>query len=220
MIEYLTNVSLFSKLNQDQLAALAAICHKRTFKASTVLFSEKELGATFYIVFSGSVKIYTTSSSGEEKILSLFKAGESFGELSLLDGKPRSASAKTLEDSVLIVLSADNFMELLKNHFDISLCIMQELCQRLRDTNQQVHDLTFLDARTRVIKNLIKLANKSGTRQGNVIIIRMALNYDEFSQLAGVQKTILMQVMRDLNEKQILTFAGQEMRLDLAKLKG
>ncbi|WP_248927428.1 Crp/Fnr family transcriptional regulator [Paenibacillus hamazuiensis] len=220
MIEYLTKVSLFSKLNEAQLTAIADICTKKSFKAGTVLFNEKEPGNTFYVVFSGSVKIYTRSNSGEEKILSLFKSGDSFGELSLIDGKPRSASAQTLEDSVLIALTAPNFLELCKDHFDISLCIMQELCQRLRDTNQHVYDLTFLDARTRVIKNLIKLANKNGIRQGNLILIRMMLNYDELSQMAGVQKPILMQVMRDLNEKQILTFQGQEMRLDLTMLRG
>ncbi|TBL81647.1 Crp/Fnr family transcriptional regulator [Paenibacillus thalictri] len=220
MIEYLSKVQLFSQLNEHQLNAIASICMKRTFKVGTVLFHEKELGDAFYIVFTGSVKIYTSSSAGEEKILTLAKAGDSFGELSLIDGKPRSASAQTLEDSTLLTLTAKNFLDLLKNHFDISLCIMQELCQRLRDTNQHVYDLTFLDARTRVIKNLIKLANKNGTRQGNVISIRMTLNYDELSQMAGVQKPILMQVMRDLNEKQILAFVGQEMRLDLAKLRG
>lgn len=83
-----------------------------------------------------------------------------------------------------------------------------------------MHDLTFLDARTRVIKSLIKLANKNGKRQGNVITIRMMLNYDELSQMAGVQKPVLMQVIRDFQERQILTFTGVDMKLDLARLRG
>lgn len=220
MIDFLTKVSLFANLNMDQLNAIANICSKKSFKAGTILFQEKEPGSVFYIVFSGSVKIYTRANSGEEKLLSLFKAGDSFGELALIDGKPRSASAQTLEDSVVIALTANNFLDLLRNNFDICLIIMRELCDRLRDTNQHVFDLTFVDARTRVIKALIKLANKNGTRQGTVISIRMTLNYDELSQMAGVQKPVLMQVIRDLQEKQILMFQGQDMRLDLAKLRG
>ncbi|MDF2963724.1 MAG: Crp/Fnr family transcriptional regulator [Paenibacillus sp.] len=220
MIDFLSKVPLFSNLNRDQLTSISNICTKKSFRAGTVLFHEKELGSVFYIVFNGSVKIYNTAASGEEKILSLFKSGDSFGELSLIDGKPRSASAQTLEDSVLIALDARHFLELLKANFDISLCIMQELCNRLRDTNQHVYDLTFLDARTRVIKSLIKLANKNGKRDGNVITIKMTLNYDEVSQMAGVQKPILMQVIRDFQEKEILTFQGPEMRLDLSKLRG
>jgi CRP/FNR family cyclic AMP-dependent transcriptional regulator len=220
MIDFLSKVPLFSNLNEQQLTSISNICTRKTFKAGTVLFNEKELGTVFYIVFKGSVKIYTTANTGEEKILSLFKSGDSFGELSLIDGKPRSASAQTLEDSVLIALDARNFLDLLKTNFDISLCIMRELCNRLRDTNQHVYDLTFLDARTRVIKSLITLANKNGSRQGNVITIKMMLNYDEVSQMAGVQKPILMQVIRDFQEREILKFNGPEMKLDLAKLRG
>ncbi|NOU96009.1 cyclic nucleotide-binding domain-containing protein [Paenibacillus sp. LMG 31456] len=220
MIDFLSKVPLFSNLNNDQLTSISNICSKKSFRSGTILFHEKELGSVFYIVFNGSVKIYTKATTGEEKILSLFKSGDSFGELSLIDGKPRSASAQTLEDSVLIALDAKHFLELLKNNFDISLCIMRELCNRLRDTNQHVYDLTFLDARTRVIKSLIKLANKNGIRNGTIITIKMMLNYDEVSQMAGVQKPILMQVIRDFQEKEILMFDGPAMKLDLAKLRG
>ncbi|MCZ8513333.1 Crp/Fnr family transcriptional regulator [Paenibacillus filicis] len=220
MIDFLNKVSLFANLNEQQLNAIAGLCYKKSFKAGTVLFQEKDPGSVFYIVFSGSVKIYTASGGGEEKILSLIRSGDSFGELSLIDGKPRSASAQTLEDSVLIALNAGSFLELLRSNFDICLIIMRELCDRLRDTNQQVFELTFLDARTRVIKSLIKLANKNGIRQGSAIHIRMKLNYDEISQMAGVQKPDLMRVIRDFQDRQILTFQDQDMKLDLAKLRG
>jgi CRP/FNR family transcriptional regulator/CRP/FNR family cyclic AMP-dependent transcriptional regulator len=96
---------------------------------------------------------------------------------------------------------------------------MRELCQRLRDSNQHVNDLTFLDARTRILKNLIMLANRHGVREGNLIKIRVALNYDELSQMSNVQKPILMQVLRDLQEKQILVPTATDLRLDLAKLR-
>ncbi|MEK8131335.1 Crp/Fnr family transcriptional regulator [Paenibacillus filicis] len=218
MIDFLRNVPLFSSLSPQQLDSIAAICHKKTFAGGTVLFEEKEPGSIFYIVFSGSVKIYNRSQSGEEKVLSVFKAGDSFGELSLIDGKPRSTSAQTLENSVMITLAASSFLALLRTNFDICLLIMQELSGRLRETNQHVYDLTFLDARSRVIKNLIKLANKNGTRQGHIVTIRTMLDYNEISQLAGVQKPVLMQVIRDLQEKQILTFQGSDMILNLSKL--
>ncbi|UQZ86734.1 cAMP receptor protein [Paenibacillus konkukensis] len=219
MIELLNKVPLFSKLNHQQLEAISTICTKKTFKPGTVLFNEKEPGSIFYILSSGSIKIYTATSSGEEMILSLMKAGDSFGELSLIDGKPRSASAQTLEESVLISITAPSFIGLMKTHFGISLGIMQEMCSRLRDTNQHVQDRTFLDARTRVIKSLVTLANKNGTRTGNSITIKMTLNYDEVSQMAGVQKPILMQVIRDLQDKRLLSLNGQEMRLDLGQLR-
>ena len=188
MIDILKKVPLFSQLNEEQLGALAHICTRRSITRGIVLFSEKEVGSVFYMVLSGFVKIFTTSSSGEEKILSICKSGESFGELSLIDGKPRSASAQTLEDSVLLTLTGQNFLELLRTHFDITLGIMQELSSRLRDTNQQVFDLTFLDARTRVIKSLIKMANKHGLRNGNTITINFVLTLMKYLNWPAYKK--------------------------------
>lgn len=219
MIQYLQKVSLFAGLNDDQLKSIEAACTRKTYQPGTVLFHEKDLGAMFYIIIQGSIKIYTSNQSGEEKILTILKAGDSFGELSLIDGKPRSASAKTLETSVLYTLSADDFLRLLKSNFEMTRSIMAELCHRLRDTNQHVHDLTFLDARTRVIKNLILLANRHGKRVGSSITFKMALNYDELARMAGVTKEPLIEVIRDLESKEILKISPTEFTLNLANLR-
>ncbi|MFK7694203.1 Crp/Fnr family transcriptional regulator [Paenibacillus sp. HJGM_3] len=219
MIEFLRQVPLFAKLNEDQLNLIAGICSKKAVRSGTILFREKEPGSIFYVVYMGSVKIFTSNSAGEEKMLSLFKEGESFGELSLIDGKPRSATAQAMEDTILIALSADSFLEVMRNNFEITLGILQELSQRLRDTNQHVYDLTFLDARSRIIKNLIMLANKNGIRNGNLIVVRHPLNYDEISQMAGVQKNVLMQVMRDLTDKRIVTLGSNDFSLHLDRLR-
>jgi CRP/FNR family transcriptional regulator/CRP/FNR family cyclic AMP-dependent transcriptional regulator len=91
----------------------------------TVYFLLKDPAGEFYIIFNGSVKIYTTGTNGEEKILTMCKTGESFGEMSLIDGKPRSASAKTLEDCTLITVTGDRFLGLLREHSTLlwGLCV-------------------------------------------------------------------------------------------------
>ncbi|MCI3923605.1 Crp/Fnr family transcriptional regulator [Paenibacillus sp. TRM 82003] len=220
MLSLLHQVPLFKNLNDDQLTRLSNICSRKGFKAGTVLFREKEPGDVFYIIVSGSVKVYTSSTGGEEKILSVFQSGDNFGELSLIDGKPRSASAQVLEDSMFLTLRGSEFLQLLKEHPDLSLAIMQELCRRIRETNDHVYDLTFVDARTRVLKNLIIFANKNGVRNGSQINIRIALNYDELARMAGVSKSVLMEVIRDLERIQILNSTVQGFMLDLSKLRG
>jgi CRP/FNR family cyclic AMP-dependent transcriptional regulator len=219
MLKVLKKVSLFAGLTDEQLEVIGQHCKGRSFKSGHVLFQEKEMGAEFYVVMSGSVKIYT-SSGGEDKILSLFKSGDSFGELSLLDGKPRSASAAVVEDSVLLTLEKVSFLRVLQENFDIAIMIMQELCQRLRDTNQHVHDLTFLDSRTRILKHLIQMANKHGVRQGTTISLRIVFNFDELSRMAGVKKDTFMEVIREFEAKGILTVNDEGFTLDLAKLRG
>lgn len=218
MLDLLSKVPLFSNLNSEQLELISHNCKRRPVKANKVLFLENEAGAEFYIVLSGSVKIYT-SKGGENKILTIFKSGDSFGELSLLDGKTRSASAATLEDSVLIMLQKSDFVNILRNHFDITSLIMQELCKRLRDTNEHVHDLTFLDSRTRVLKHLIQMANKHGTRQNTLVSLKIMLDFDELSRMAGVEKDTLMQVISGLEARQILRITDEGFTLDLSKLR-
>jgi len=219
MIELLKKVSLFEKMTDEQLEQLLSIARRQTFPANTVLFHENDPGATFYVILKGSVKIFKRSARGEEKVLTLLQAGDSFGELALIDGRPRSASAATLEPTSVLAIAEQPFHNLLRNHYEMTRKIMAELCQRLRDTNQHVHDLTFLDSRTRVIKNLILLANRHGQRSGNIITIRMPLNYDELAQMAGVQKHVLAEVLRDVEDRGILRLAPNEYTLDLSKLR-
>lgn len=220
MIEWLKKVSLFDNLNDEQLEHVLRISHRKTFPAGTILFHEKDMGLTFYVVLSGSIKLFTRSSSGEEKVLSLVSGGESFGELSLLDGRPRSASAQTLEKTTVLELASEQFMSLLQAHFDITRGILAELCRRLRATNEHVNDLTFLDGRTRVLKNLIALANRNGKREGNLIFIPMSLNYDELAQMAGVSKPVLADVVCELETRGVLQFGLGEYKLNLDKLRG
>jgi len=220
MIQWLKKVSLFDNLNDEQLEHIIRIAQRRSYAPGTVLFQEKEPGHIFYVVLSGSIKIYSKSQTGAEKVLSLINAGESFGELSLLDGRPRSASAQTLEATSVLELSSQSFMELLGTHFDITRGILTELCRRLRQTNEQVNDLTFLDGRTRVLKNLITIAGRNGKRDGQTISMHMALNYDELAQLAGVSKATLSDVLRELEGRGVLQFGVNEFRLNLDKLRG
>ncbi|MEK0314396.1 Crp/Fnr family transcriptional regulator [Cohnella sp. 56] len=220
MIQWLKQVSLFDKLNDAQLEQILRIAQRRSFAAGSTLFKEKDPGDIFYVVLSGSIKLFTRSAGGDEKVLSVVAAGDSFGELSLLDGLPRSASAQTLEPTLVLEIPSAGFMKLLQEHFDITKGILAELSRRLRQTNEHVNDLTFLDDRTRVMKNLIQLANQHGKRDGVFIRIRLALNYDELAQMAGVSKQVLSDVLRELEAKGVLAFGHNEYTLDLTKLRG
>jgi CRP/FNR family cyclic AMP-dependent transcriptional regulator len=219
MIEQLREAPLFSKLTDAQLQQISNECTTNTYPAGTILFRENDIGTVFYLVLSGAIKIYTSNQQGEDKILSIFTKGDSFGELSLLDGKPRSATAQSIEETKLISLTAKNFNKLLREHFDITLSIVAQLSTRLRETNQQLHDVTYLDAKQRVMKNLVKLAGTHGSRDGKTIKIKINLNYDEVSQLVGVAKPLLFQVFNELQSIGILHVMDNEFVLDLKKLK-
>ncbi|SFB41443.1 CRP/FNR family transcriptional regulator, anaerobic regulatory protein [Cohnella sp. OV330] len=217
--QLMKHIPLFSSLAPEHIALLADRMEKREQVAQTILFRENDPGDSFFIVLSGTVKIYRTSPEGDEKILAVFNAGDSFGELSLIDGKPRSATAQTLEDAELVVMSRDHFLDMLKTHFDLNLVIMAEIVQRMRDTNDQVSDLMFFDVRTRVIKSLVKLANRFGERSDHTIVVQMPLDRHELSQMAGVKIKELNEVLYDLEDRQLVKMYASYFELNLIKLR-
>lgn len=217
--QLMKHIPLFSSLAPEHIGLLADRMEKRENEAQTILFRENDPGDSFFIVLSGTVKIYRTSPEGDEKILAVFNAGDSFGELSLIDGKPRSATAQTLDDTELVVMSREHFLDMLKTHFDLNLVIMAEIVQRMRDTNDQVSDLMFFDVRTRVIKSLVKLANRFGERSEHTIVVRMPLDRNELSQMAGVKMKELSEVLYDLEDRQLVKMYVSHFELNLIKLR-
>lgn len=218
-MKLLRNVALFRHLSDVQLKIIYIMCTKEKFQAGTVLFRENDPGSVFYIIISGSVKIYTSNAAGEEKILTIVNAGESFGELALIDQGTRSASAQTLDECEMYCLRRDHFMTLLRANFDITQGILVELCARLRETNQHVHDLTFLDERTRIVKSIIQMASRHGRRDGHLIYFQVALNQSELAQLAGVKPDQLNQVIQEFQRRSILRFTDNQYVLDLSALR-
>jgi len=217
-MKILRQVALFRHLNDYQLAIVNNMCTKESYFAGHVLFREGDPGSVFYMVISGSVKIYTANAEGKEKILSIMNAGDSFGELALIDQEPRSASAQILEDAVLYCLRRDHFLSLLKANFEITLGIIKELSARQRETNRQVHDLVFLDERSRITKSLVKIAARDGQRDGQLIYFKVALNYEELAQLAGVKRDTLLQVLREFQDRMILRISNDHFVLDLSRI--
>jgi CRP/FNR family cyclic AMP-dependent transcriptional regulator len=219
MIESLRFTPLFAALPESQLLRIAEECTMATYPPGMILFQENDTGTVFYVVVSGAIKIYTSNINGEDKILSILTRNDSFGEISLLDGKPRSATAKTIEETKLIALTGKNFNNLLRTNFEITLNVIKQLSTRLRETNRQVHDLTYLDAKQRILKNLVTLAKTHGKRRDDTFIIKVNLDYDEMSQFAGVTKSLLFEVFSELQNKNILKVVNNEYILDLTKLK-
>lgn len=218
MIELLKRVPLFSDLTDEQLEIVSSITSRREYAPHTILFQQGDPGHTFCIVLRGAVKVYTSNKKGQQKILSVFQSGDNFGELALIDGKPRSATAETLEDTVLLTVTSESFHLLLRAHYDIAKQVMIQLCGRLRSTNGYVYDLTFLDAPSRIVKNIVRIAQQQGERRGDKIYIRTAFDPDAMSGLAGVHRNVLEQVIRDLEHQRILTLQPTEYTLDVSKL--
>ena len=124
---FLKHVSLFSRMSVGDLGRVAEIAEEVVYAADSIIFREGDYGDTLFIIVDGSVQI---SRSGEP--LALLQTRDHFGEMSILDGEPRSASAVAVRDCLLLKISQEEFHDILSTHFDTALAVIKTLSRNLR----------------------------------------------------------------------------------------
>jgi CRP-like cAMP-binding protein len=147
-----------------------------------VIFAKDEPGTGLLSVLAGTVKISVPSADGREIVLSMMREGETFGEIALIDGRPRGTNATAVTDCELMVIERRDFLPLLRSQPDLALQIIKILCGRLRRRTEQVEDVSFLNLAARLAKALLKLsadANRSGSAR------KVTITQREISQIIG-----------------------------------
>jgi CRP-like cAMP-binding protein len=127
--------------------------NERQYPAGSVIFKEQDQGSEVYLIRSGKIQICRTVGNNP-RVLATLTAGDFFGEMALISDRPRSAQANAIEDSTVIVLSAESFFRMLRTDFDMSMRIMEQLTSRLAETDRRLEVLLFADATTRLVKML------------------------------------------------------------------
>ncbi len=166
-VEALGRCALFCGLGPEPLGALAQTLRTRRFRRGEVLFHEGDPGDSLFIVASGAVKVVVPSEDGDEAILATLRRGDFLGELALLDGAPRSASAIALEPTETLALPRDRFHALVAAEPAIRDALLTALAAELRRLTAHVAELHFLDLTGRLAARLARLAEEHGTRDAD-----------------------------------------------------
>jgi len=167
------------------------------FKAGDAILTEGAEGNSAYLIVSGSVEVSVRHGS-TPKILATLNAGEVFGEIALLDGRPRTAEALALSDCELMIIDRRDFVPLVKSQPDIALKIIEVLCARLRRTSEQVEDVIFLDLPGRLAKTLLRLAEHAkSSAQGR----KVAITQKEIGQIIGMSRESTNKQLREWEER-------------------
>jgi len=205
IVPLLQNVPLFQDLSVSELEVIAPLFVERTYKKGTILFFEADLGEEFFLIETGVVKIYRIDYY-KEIILALFRKGDFFGEMSLIQkGLTRSATAETLETSRIYTLTRSEFYQFLEQTPKLTLRLLEVTMERLRKSNEQIYDLTFLDVRMRIIKVIHRLAEEHGIIKNESLMINMKLTHQQLANLAGTVRESVTKVLQELQEDQIIT---------------
>lgn len=158
----LRNVPFLAILPPAELERLAAQARARRYRAGDTIFHREDPGSTLYIVESGKVKLVLASPEGREVTVGLLGPGDFFGELALLDGGPRSASVVALEPIEALTLDRASFIAVLEQHPEVAGALLAVLGDRLRQTDELIQDILFLDLPARLAKRLMALAAPDG----------------------------------------------------------
>ncbi len=184
----LTQVPLFAGLSGEQLDALAVFLRRRRYPKGSVIFQQGDPGTTLYLIETGEVKLTLTSTQGKEVILALLGPGGFFGELSLLDGEPRSANAMARVACELLALEREHLLRFLESQSRASASLLAALSRRLRRTTDLVHDAAFLDVAGRLARALLQLSETRGQPGPNGVVRFPKLNQGELAEMVGVTR--------------------------------
>lgn len=213
-------VPLFSQLDDDDLEKIRRLCVTQHYIKDQIILIEEEAGNTLFLIQKGRVKVSRISDDGREVILSILEPGDFFGELSLIDGKVRSASVTAIEDSEVLMLRRGDFLGLLADYPQISISLMKELAARIRKSDTQIKSLSLQDAMGRVASSLIMLAEDHGrVRKGEVVIPKIPLQHD-LANMAGTSRETISRVFRYLQDAQLIQRSGRRITiLDFNRFK-
>jgi CRP-like cAMP-binding protein len=186
VLEALSAIPFFAGLERAALERVAAGMRTRRFRRGEVIFHIGDPGDALFVIVDGEVKISLPSETGDEAILATLRVGDVFGELALLDGAPRSASATAIGATETVVLPRDKFRELIATEAGVRDALLASIAGELRRLTTHVEELHFLDITGRLAARLVRLAQEGGTRLGDGGIgLRTNLTQGDLAAMVG-----------------------------------
>ncbi len=211
----LTGVELFAGLEPEVRQRVIAAAVPRTYRKGQLLFVENDPGESLIVLKRGAVAVFRTAPTGERAVLSVVRPPDVLGEVSLLEGSARSASAEAIEDCTALALSRGAFMELVHSNPRILDAVMRSLGALIRRLTEQNADHVFLDLPGRVAKTLVRLA---GDSQAPMITIE--LNQSQLAEMAGGSRQSVNQAIGSFATRGWLRTEGRRIVVtDVAALR-
>nr|WP_245681850.1 MULTISPECIES: Crp/Fnr family transcriptional regulator [Actinomadura] len=204
---------------QGAKALRANVTEVRLARGQT-LFNEGETGDRLYVVLEGKIKLTRTAPDGRENLLSVLGPSEMFGELSLFDPRPRTASAVAVTECRLAGLGHDDLRPWLTGHPEVAVQLLRALAQRLRKTNDVMADLVFTDVPGRVAKALLDLAERFGQPSETGLHVHHDLTQEELAQLVGASRETVNKALADFAQRNWLRIEARAVViLDIERLR-
>jgi len=216
--EALRAIPLFASLSEPDLEEIAELLIERRYPSRTTIFEEGSVGEYMYVIREGHVKISKMSDDGREKILEIMGPGTFFGEMALLDKETRSASVKSTCACVLLALSRQDFLALLRRNPDISMQLICELSRRLRETDEEVRGLLFERVEGRTRRVIRRMATQPAPGRPDHMATA-SITHQQLADLVGTSRETITRVVKGLKDEGWLDQQGKHYLVAKEKLR-
>jgi CRP-like cAMP-binding protein len=183
---------LFRGLRDAALERIAGLASRRSYKKGAVIFAQGERGDALFGVVAGRVRISASGAGGQEVFLNIMEPGDTFGEIAVMDGLPRTAGATAIDHATVIIIKRADLLQLLEREPRLAIHLLKLLCERLRWTSELVEESAFLTGPARLAKRLLILASLHGRATG-IGRLELRISQAELARFLGISRQIVNQ---------------------------
>lgn len=206
--DFLATVPLFSGLDGTELQRFGELTREKFYPKGSVILFENDPGDSLFVVRQGRVKVVLIGEDGREVILGVLGVSEHFGELALIDDRPRSAHVIAMDDSHLLVLRREDFRKRVESSPAVAWSLLTELSRRLRRADEKIGGLVLLDVPGRIARLLLDLSEESGTDT-----IEKALTHQTIAQMIGASRETVSRAMKEFQDANWVTIERRRITL-------
>ena len=202
-------VPFFTQLSDKELDVVRAAATEKHYPKNAVVLTEGETGDSLYMIQSGKVKVFIGDEDGREIILKILGPGAFFGEMSMIDKQPRSASVTTLEASTFLVLTHVMFEKCVEQEPRIATHVMQILAHRVREADKKIGTLALMDVYGRVASTLLELA----VYQDGKLVVGEKLSQQDLANMVGASREMVNRILKDLSDRGFITVESKSITI-------
>lgn len=214
---HLRQAVLLKGLSVPDLTAIAQICSDRIYSKGEVIFAEADAADAIYILNRGCVSLSVVHASGREKIISLFKTGDVFGESVLGRYRKRKVQATAHEECWVSAISRDNFLRVISLKPGLALNLVEILTDKLAEAREDIGALSFLDTEHRVAKTLLKLASRHGKQivsDSTMVKLTIAISHEQLARIIGGNRPHISTIMSRFKKRGWVQYQGRKLLID------
>lgn len=210
---YLKHINLFKDLNDQELLVLDRISYMKAYKRREQVYSQGDPGDVVYLLKKGRIKIYKLSPDGKELILAILESGEIFGEMALIDEGPRDTIAEALDETLICFVRRRDFELLLKKKPSLARHITKIIGMRRREIENQLENLVFRSAPSRLALLLMSLAEKHGVYDNRGIILNVKLSQQEMANLIGTARETTSALLNEFKRLGVIDIQRRRIKI-------